>query len=518
MKLLIIDDEELTRKGLLKAIDWGAMGIHEIYEAEDGLEGLEMARRKQPQIILSDIRMPRLNGIAMAKKLQEFLPDCSLILMSGYSDREYLKAAIRLKAVRFVEKPIDSLEIEEAIHIAIEDNHRLSSTRQSEALHKLAKEGQLALYMTLAPEQRPELTPELTAPVTTAIRPAMYFTTMIIKYTGSLDDIKDTILPEIHRDFSNFLSYRHMSCLYVIKHDQYLVYHLFGERQPEERGVSQAGEYLKQRFAEMPPFFIAIGDTVHHIEQVYKSYNSAVILLQNGFFCGYGCILMNKADSPAASPAFSDPAPAFSEALLSMNQERITQSLENIYGMLCQSTSLMPNQVKDVYYKLFVTIQNTYRKLAIHSEQSFALNNTILEDIQNCYTLLELQSLLEKKAALLVDSVHNQVPEHPTIHLIKDFISKNYQWESLSVKEISDHVHMTASYICTLFKHETGLTLNQYITSYRIEKAKSLLADSNNKITEISSRVGYADGNYFGKCFKKQVGLSPSEYREQMLL
>lgn len=186
--------------------------------------------------------------------------------------------------------------------------------------------------------------------------------------------------------------------------------------------------------------------------------------------------------------------------------------------MFCQSSSLMPNQVKDVYYKLFITVQNTYRKLSLQTEQTFAPTDIILDEIQNYHTLFELQALLEKKTADLLEALQNQVPDHPTIHLIKDFISRNYQWENLSIKEISDHVHMTASYICTLFKHETGLTLNQYITAYRIEKAKFLLADSNNKITEISSRVGYTDGNYFGKCFKKQVGLSPSEYRERMLL
>lgn len=518
MKLLIIDDEELTRKGLLKAIDWESLGIREIYEAEDGLGGLEAARREQPEIILSDIRMPRLDGIEMAEKIQEFLPGCSLILMSGYSDREYLKAAIRLKAVRFVEKPIDSLEVEEALRIAIEDNHRLSSTRQSEAIHQLAKAGQLALFMTLSPEQRQELTPELTAPVTTAIRPNMYFTTIILKYTNSLGDIKDTALPKIHQDFANFLSCHHMNCLYVIKHDQYLVYHLFGKREPKEHNIIRAGEYLKQLFAEMSPFFIAIGDTVNHIEQVYKSYNSAVVLLQNGFFCGYGCVLMNNSNSPVAGPAYSDPTPGFSEALLSINQERIVQCIKNIYEMFCQSSSLMPNQVKDVYYKLFITVQNTYRKLSLQTEQTFAPTDIILDEIQNYHTLFELQALLEKKTDDLLEALQNQVPDHPTIHLIKEFISQNYQWENLSIKEISDHVHMTASYICTLFKHETGLTLNQYITAYRIEKAKFLLADSNNKITEISSRVGYTDGNYFGKCFKKQVGLSPSEYRERMLL
>ena len=88
--------------------------------------------------------------------------------------------------------------------------------------------------------------------------------------------------------------------------------------------------------------------------------------------------------------------------------------------------------------------------------------------------------------------------------------------ESLSVKDISEHVFLSASYVCTFFKSETGQTLTQYLTEYRMEKAKHLLTDSRYKITDISSRVGYSDGNYFGKSFKKYTGFSPSEYREKM--
>ena len=107
--------------------------------------------------------------------------------------------------------------------------------------------------------------------------------------------------------------------------------------------------------------------------------------------------------------------------------------------------------------------------------------------------------------------------ENPTIFLIKQYISQNYMKETLSVKDISAHVFLSASYVCTFFKNETGRTLNQYITEYRMEKAKQLLQDSRYKIAAVSSRVGYSDGNYFGKSFKKHTGLSPSEYREKNL-
>ena len=111
MKLLIVDDEELTRIGVISSIDWKTLGIHEIYQADDGIHGLEAARLHRPEIILCDVRMPRMDGITMLEQLESVLPDTVPIFMSGYSDKEYLKAAIKLKAVNYIEKPLNPSEI-----------------------------------------------------------------------------------------------------------------------------------------------------------------------------------------------------------------------------------------------------------------------------------------------------------------------------------------------------------------------------------------------------------------------
>ena len=111
MKLLIVDDEELTRTGVISSIDWQSIGIQEVLQADDGINGIEMARVHRPDIVLCDVRMPRLDGIAMLEQLEEILPDIVPVFMSGYSDKEYLKAAIKLKAVNYIEKPLNPVEI-----------------------------------------------------------------------------------------------------------------------------------------------------------------------------------------------------------------------------------------------------------------------------------------------------------------------------------------------------------------------------------------------------------------------
>ena len=135
MKLLIVDDEELTRSGLISSINWRFLGIEEVLQADDGLNGLALARKEKPDIVLCDIRMPRMDGIHMVEKIQEFLPDTPAIFMSGYSDKEYLKAAIKLKAVNYVEKPLNPKEIEEAVQAAIEECNRNFRLRRNATLH-----------------------------------------------------------------------------------------------------------------------------------------------------------------------------------------------------------------------------------------------------------------------------------------------------------------------------------------------------------------------------------------------
>ena len=115
MKLLIVDDEELTRTGVISSIDWQSIGIREVLQADDGINGIEVARVHCPDIVLCDVRMPRLDGIAMLEQLEEILPDIVPVFMSGYSDKEYLKAAIKLKAVNYIEKPLNPAEIRDAI-------------------------------------------------------------------------------------------------------------------------------------------------------------------------------------------------------------------------------------------------------------------------------------------------------------------------------------------------------------------------------------------------------------------
>lgn len=119
MKLLIVDDEINTRKGIINRLPLKEMGITEVYDADDGINGLKAVSAFKPDIILTDVRMPRMDGVEMIYKVREQLPSCQVIFMSGYSDKEYLKSAIDLKAVNYIEKPINMNELLDALRTSV---------------------------------------------------------------------------------------------------------------------------------------------------------------------------------------------------------------------------------------------------------------------------------------------------------------------------------------------------------------------------------------------------------------
>ena len=119
MKVLLVEDEVLTREGLLMSIPWEALGIGEVFTAENGEGGLELALAKEPDIVMTDVRMPRMDGITMAFEIRKKNKKCRFIFVSGFCDKEYLKSAIQLSAVNYIEKPIEVEEVITALKRAL---------------------------------------------------------------------------------------------------------------------------------------------------------------------------------------------------------------------------------------------------------------------------------------------------------------------------------------------------------------------------------------------------------------
>lgn len=521
MKLLIADDELLTRQGLITTIDWESLGIHQIFQADDGIRALHIARLQQPDIILSDIRMPRLNGIELVEKLSSLLPDTAIIFMSGYSDKEYLKAAIRLNAIDYVEKPLDPEEVKATVAEAVRRRQRILASRQNEDLLSLETASNLALLLTKPYKDNCEKIDSLAGELSLRLVPGCSFVTYIVKL--KTNEPMSVLIRELRENLDDFLKNYHLRSFYIRMHAIYHVFHIMGNNALSSAVLSSIDLFLKEQFHPLGLFFISRGEIVTGIAKMHSSYTTAVVAMQSSFFFPAGTLLVSR-DMDSLSPTAENTSDiqtensVFAEALAAKDHDACIQFLKNLCSRYSKNCHLLSNQVKDTYYKLFQLLNDYRLRLKLPSgTPGSGSSESIIEFLESCFTYDELHQALMDCTEALFQQMASYVPEDNVIFLIKDYIAKHYGNDLLSIKDISGHVNLSASYVCTYFKSQTGQTLNQYLTEYRMEKAMELLKDARYQIADISYKVGYTNGNYFSKSFKKFTGLTPSKYREKIL-
>ncbi|MBE5890641.1 MAG: response regulator [Lachnospiraceae bacterium] len=520
MTILIVDDESLTREGLIASVDWTSLGIDEIYQADDGQSGLAMAKEHQPDIVLCDIRMPRMTGIEMLEQIEGFQPDVVAIFMSGYSDKEYLKAAIQLKAINYIEKPIEILEMQQTLQKAVEQCARQRLLRNSEGQMDSQTAAQLAYRFTMpyAAHKGPIEGLVRQYHANNGKQKFKYITTFIVKLQSVPEDPQ--ILKEIEEALQGYLLPMHLNVIYTEKRVYHIIFHVFGELTPNEGTRTMIAEQIAKLFRGCGAFYIAVGDTVEGIANVYHSYESAVIYLQDSFFFEPGKILTRQTIEECKDidqSKVKDAIAKIKSAVEDKGEEATISLLEKIPELFIGRRGLLQNQAKAIYYELFLNLYNV--RVAKQMIPDFALENqeNIMDIMDNCFSYMQMHRILVEKTEAYFADIKENSSENPTVSIIREFIASNYGDANLSVKSISEYANLSVSYACTLFKNETGTTLNQYITDFRMRKAKQLLADPRNKVNEVSERIGYNDGNYFAKSFRKFTGLSPSEYREQVI-
>lgn len=516
MKLLIVDDEQLTRKGIQESLDLKALSVDQVILADDGLHGLEEAKKNSPDLVLTDVRMPRMTGVEMAERILKEDPDVSIVFMSAYSDKEYLKAAIKLKAVSYVEKPLDLEELQASLKEAAENRlARLHSRSiaQSHEKHLLAK---LALELTEKEHPQEDIIWQLIQDLKLPFTSSTSFSTLVVRFLTPISELSSDVSKNLNLRFEDSLKAYSIQRIYTFHADQDMIIHLYSDRKLEEKKLKFITRRLTEDLRSACHFFLARGPVVSGTERIPYSYEQAMKILEHSFFFELDSELPEQISSGSTAP-LDDLLPDF---LLALTNEQEAQAL-NVAEKLHASVSptlLTASQTRDLYYKYLGKLDEyaTAKHISLWSRPDGSLES-IWDSASACITLSQLNQLFVGKLKRFFSILKEGQGEHPTVFQIKEFIHQNYPLPTLSVPDISDHVNLSSSYVCTLFKTETGQTLNQYLNEYRIRMSKQLLADQRFKITDISSKVGYSDGNYYSKAFKKMVGLSPSEYREKML-
>ena len=517
MKLLIVEDEESTLMGLSEILDWSRYGIESVYLASNGEKGLLAAREHRPEIVLTDIRMPRMDGISMAEKIREFLPDTQIIFLSAYQEIDYYKAAISLKAVNYIEKPVMAEDMEKVLKEA------LANLRKNDLLQQAASATQARLRENIA--QRlllPNVT--LTGEQTEYLqRKGMletitygYITTVLVWIHEEEGRNQETFVMKLIRALSVHQAVARMEILGTKHEHNCLAVHFFAEQADEFTDHRDALVRVFHKVLESEPaYYITVGKTVHGIQNAYQSWQNAAILLQEVFYESFKSVKYYHKDQKGlfGQTLYQKEKEELLHHISERHQKEILAGEEALCRKLRQDCTMLPVNVRNMYAIFLYSLERQAEMVHISAKEEFSPENW--QGKLEWANLDMLHEIFQEKTKAFFEAVKSSQGEQSLIRQIHSYIDQNYGNEMLSLKEISEYVHMSNSHMCTFYKQETGGTINQYLTQVRMEKAKYYLKATNYSIADIAARTGYRESSYFGRIFKKTYDITPAEYRTQ---
>ncbi len=521
MRLLIVEDEYYTRQGIVDNLDFASLGIDEIVQADDGAHALEAAEIAAPDIVISDVRMPRMDGIAMARALVKRHPACRFIFMSGFADREYLKAAIELKAVSFVDKPFRTPELREAVRTAV------ASSRADQEMHFIAGAG--------APLVQAEVALELVRSGADLVKASQILEALGIK-TGSRSpmaavalrnagDARDLdpaarkgILSAASREAARCGS----ACVGAFTPEGMAAVVFFHPGKNEIDGI------LPRIFSAVPEAGLlgGVGAVVTDLSDLPFSFSRACAALDAAFFEERKNAVCRSQASDAAPVGGSleagrTPPPTDGSELEDfqavLDREDMTGTAAFIRGIAArmrESGSVDARGARDFFIDLFSRLVLFAQRQGIDPFEPGESERALVESIARQGSLDGVLRVLSGRIVAVFGMLGERRAEGGYVSEAKRFIRRSFSSPELSISSIARAVGLSEAYVCRLFHEATGKTVHEYIAECRIERAKELLrAGRPIKMTEIASRAGFSDANYFAKAFRKATGVAPSEYR-----
>lgn len=543
--ILLVDDESYVTESLEATIPWAEIGVKSVYRAASAAEALAILEANDIDIMVTDIRMPGMDGLQLIEEAREQWPDLRCLLLTGYSDFEYARKAIQLHAVDYILKPVDDEEFVRSLINTIEalkveweqadQYHKLLYNMKSEYgvlrgnfLHDLLLGRQLS-HVTIGDKlTHYEIPLRLDTPAVV----------ILVQYGNPYD--------ETDRSSMELMEYAVGNIAEEVFGDHMLVWHgkaphdcllLIAELKEEERRrLERAPDFAGQRRALLEQSVEILR------EQVSKYLSSDISLIVSKWFNFPNDI--SSAYRAGMSVYLSSGSQQAGTVVYLEDQQNEPETRVNLMESLYKPPTLIHlleskqwdgatvkiNEVFDSLgsarfsrehlYEVFLYITNAYMYTAHkqgqfiyeidHSAFDMLLDRTVIQSLDKLrgWSI----GILERLRTEL--SSTEQYAKSNLVKQVQELIASNLGQET-SVKTIADKVFLHPVYLSKVYKLETGESLGDYITRMRMEQAHYLLKQSNKKIYEITAELGYQNPQYFSKIFKKYYGMTPQEFRDQ---
>lgn len=525
ISLCIIDDIKSVVDGL-SAMNWEEQGIRVAGVSSNGEEGLELIDKLRPDLVITDIRMPRMDGLSMLRAILEENRRCKVILISGYADFEYAQQAVQLGAFDFVVKPFSEEDIMSAVLRAkaevMDERARLLNLQKMENKLRESMPVLRQEYFALLTSHRTswEEASERWEFLNIELEPRG-FVVMLIEIDRFLEQVAEQPVREMELIRFSLLNIMQetladyaRSVVFRTSHDR----HLAVLNDTAAASPIEIAEQICRNIERYTKFTVSIGvgSRVEEISELPDSCREAHRALSYHLFTeGNAAIRYDDIhQSGSQEPLTLEHKDELLLALRSGNVDRTNAILSVISETLRQRFAQHnPDYLLSLYNELAASAIRTFYEMIPYSDiQPLIQRFQAVQGIAG----VPLSSLQRQLLALCTEGAdlvrRNSLSEgQRIIYQAIDYIQGRLS-EDISVGECAAHVHLSASYFSSLFKRVTGMTVTQYMTSERIQKAKQLLVEGA-QVQEVAAAVGYEERRYFSEMFKKVTGQTPSEYR-----
>lgn len=491
MKVLIVDDDYIIIKGLEKLIDWDKVNMEIFAVANDGQEALSILEKTPVDIVITDVNMPQLSGIDFVKKAREVQMDFQLIIISGYQNFDYAKSGMDLGAVNYLLKPIDKVELERTLEevaakiVALNHENELINMNYKVNLRNWLNQSGLSMESV----SRLEL-----------LRDDYIF---FIVDIGSVEANKQAeVVNRIQSSYDYILIHRI---------DQFLLLLTLEEQQKADvEAILPDSSHIE---------LIDNASSLVEVKRIYQQLQNSLL---NYKFYYYD----NNKEKMSLQSIVDFLSESYVQTFSQDMIEELSSQIQKIYK------AIDSYQIQDTFmlFEEFISMIR-HNKVPVAEVIQYFQSIVIYYSTKNQVDDLELYEVIHqladdtgfqekisivRKIIAAARTTQREKVYSPAVQDILSHVEDSYD-EDISLKQLSEDLHINVMYLGQLFKKEVGMSLSKYLNNYRIEQAKKLLTETNLAVAEIGFKVGYQNQAYFYRVFKSSENKSPKEYRNDFI-
>lgn len=530
LKVFLVEDEFVVRQGIKNNIDWKSHGYDFCGEAADGELAFPMIQKLKPDIVITDIRMPFMDGLVLSRLIKKELPWVEIIILSGYEEFEYAKEGIKIGIAQYLLKPINGEELLKEVDTVsekIRERHKENEIRDKyikEMEENFLKEQKdLFQYLVTGSKSAAQLL-EMADRLDIDIS-AMWYNIVLIKiqstyhayeeFSNSLIEIEEK-LKEIADEASLLMFDRNLEGKAL----------LFKGDSKEEIIKIQNGylDKIKDMLMEYENvrYFGGIGIPVNRLGELTVSFEKASHAFAHRYLVNESLILKceeveqgvyiekEKFNISNVNPKHMD-RNKIREFLKVGDKEEVIYFVDEFFKDL--GTNVMKSNmfrqyiIMDAYFCVADFLEDI--KISRDEIETFDADSGILQSEKTAVNYIV--RIIKKALELREKTASNRYGD--IVGEVMDYIEQNYADEELSLNLLASHVNFSPNHLSMIFSQQTGKTFIKYLTDLRMNKAKELLRCTGKRSSSIAVEVGYRDPHYFSYLFKKTQGITPTQYR-----